>query len=139
MGIEEHFIPQAAKQIVKHSHEALSKIQERMFQENARAEMADVAKLKPLASELFDFLSENFIGYYAPVLGFHGVHSIRQFSMLDQQMCRDIALQISERGLANRLSRVIPYVFTPSRTFLTRALDACHCFLFSTCCGTHAT
>jgi hypothetical protein len=106
LGIEEHFIPQAAKQIVKHSQEALAKIQEHMFQENARSEMADVAKLKPLASELFDFLSENFIGYYAPVLGSHGVHSIRQFSMLDPQMCRDIALQISERGLSNRLSRV---------------------------------
>jgi hypothetical protein len=59
LGIEEHFIPQAAKQIVKHSHEALAKIQVC----TCFKKMQDLKwpKLKPgchyLASELFDFLS----------------------------------------------------------------------------------
>lgn len=66
--------------------------------------MSEVAKLKPLASELFDFLSANLIGDYGPVLAHHDIHSIRQFSMLDAQTCRELANDASIRNKTSRVS-----------------------------------
>lgn len=57
-----------------------------------------IADLKPLAGELYDFLTVNLIGYYGPILAVHDIHSIRRFSMLDVETCRELAKDAAERG-----------------------------------------
>ncbi len=100
-----------------------------------------MANLRPLASELFDFLSANFIGYYGRVLGAHGVHSVRQFSVLDVQMCRDIAAEVSGRGSGKLSSRVSHAALCSRQRFLyCRAhVSALHRYLYNLLYFVHRT
>jgi hypothetical protein len=98
-GEEDNQVKHAASETIRHARESLVKIQ----QLSQKTEMSEVAKLKPLASELFDFLSANLIGDYGPVLAHHDIHSIRQFSMLDAQTCRELA---NDASIRNKMSRV---------------------------------
>lgn len=102
-GEEDNQVKHAAIEIIRHVKEALVKDQ----QLSQKTEMSEVAKLKPLASELFDFLSANLIGDYGPVLAHHDINSIRQFSMLDAQTCRELA---NDASMRNKTSRVSPQV-----------------------------
>jgi hypothetical protein len=99
-GVEDNYVVHAATEIIKHAKEELVKTQ----QSSEVAEMSKISNAKPLASELYDFLSSNLIGDYGPVLALHDIHSVRRFAMLDAQICRELANDASER---NKQSRVI--------------------------------
>jgi hypothetical protein len=101
-GEESNFVTSAASSVIKHTKETLVKVR----QHSEIHGMNMIADLKPLAGELYDFLTVNLIGYYGPVLAVHDIHSIRRFSMLDVETCRELAKDAAERGhrviVANR-------------------------------------
>ncbi len=91
----------AAAEIIKSAKEELQHLSE-------VTEMSVISNLKPLASELYDFLSSNFIGYYGPILAHNDIHSVRQFSMLDAHICRELAEQASKRSMLKRVILQFP-------------------------------
>ncbi len=93
-GEEGNFVTSAASSVIKLAKETLVKVR----QNSEIHGMNKIADLKPLAGELYDFLAVNLIGYYGPVLAMHDIHSIRRFSMLDAETCRELAKDAAERG-----------------------------------------
>ena len=93
-GEESNFVMTAATDVIKRARESLIEVRQR----SEICGMSKTADMKPLASELYDFLSSNLIGYYGPVLAQHDIHSIRRFSVLDVQTCRELANDAAERG-----------------------------------------
>jgi hypothetical protein len=100
-GIEDNYVEKAAAEIIKSAKEELQHLSE-------VTEMSVISNLKPLASELYDFLSSNFIGYYGPILAHNDIHSVRQFSMLDAHICRELAEQASKRSMLKRVILQFP-------------------------------
>jgi hypothetical protein len=90
-GIEENQVMHAAQKILKHVKESL--VNHRNTAANYLIE--NVANENPLASELHDFLCDNYSGYYSAILARHNIHSIRRLSMLDAKTCRKIAEEAS--------------------------------------------
>jgi hypothetical protein len=84
-------VTHAAQKILKHVKESLVKHRNT----TANNLIENVANENPLASELHDFLSDNFIGYYSAILASHNIHSIRRLSMMDAKTCRKIAEEAS--------------------------------------------